>query len=84
MEKLKFGDHEDTLFAIEPEDLQAFMSLGLVIHFRQGSLIQLREQLEEVFAQHVKYKRISTHPLYVVNWMGLSEELKEDFKKGVR
>lgn len=62
---------------VKRQDLQAKLSIGVVINSQFGSLIQLREAISNLFTDDFVYCTISGEPLYLVHYNDLSEEKKQ-------
>lgn len=55
-------------------DMKVHMSLGFVVRSRFGSLVALREELQQLFSESFMYPTISSSPLFVVHWNDMTEK----------
>lgn len=61
---------------VKKQDLQAKLSIGVIINSQFGSLIKVREALNKLFPDDFIYCTISGEPLYLVHYNDLSDEKK--------
>lgn len=59
---------------VKKQDLEAKLSLGIIVNSQFGSLIQLREALSKLFTEDFVYCTISGEPLYLVHYNDLSSD----------
>lgn len=66
-----------TPVVVKKQDLEAKLSIGIIINSQFGSLIKLRQVLAEKFPDDFVYCTISGEPLYLVHYNDLSPEKKK-------
>ena len=66
---------------IKKEDLDVFLSAGLILSASMGSLVFLRDNFEQTFGKKYIYFTISSQPLYLAHWNDLSPEKQKEIEE---
>jgi len=61
-------------------DFDVKVSAGFIVSAPLGTLLLIREKLEEFYGREAIYGTISGRPLYIVHWNDLTEDKKRQIE----